>query len=418
MHKKNYPTLVFFALSLITLNAQSIITEVKIINKSGDTLVGKIKNYPKNGWEHEPKAITFISQKGQEMIYTTKDINGFLITSSNRLYQSAVVDVNNEPIEDGKLRLLNSPNEINNFKLDKTEVFLFVLTKGALNLYEYYDDKNKYHYFINTQNEPIKELSFRRVEVEGKEKRRVFTVDTYKKQLTDAMVDCSFNKDWQNLPYKKDELIKAVSNYNACKGKTNFITSKQEKGNYWAPYLGLACPILVVDEPILKTLHHTDFIKPMVGIGREWNLLRNSNKFYSGLDLFFLHYNFSNKRDYINPNEVEEASYKVTGFRLNASLRYIFTEQPYKIYGRMGFGMGLYFKSDFKYNFYNKDVYSGYRPYYTNNKELRPFIVGLGGIYKNYVAELRYERGGKLSTFKNIRADYLTLYLGYVFKVD
>ena len=422
MFIKRLIAVISLILLCIFVKAQNIMTDAKIIAKNGDTLVGKIRNYPKNGWEHEPKTISFIAASGQEIVYIPKDIECFWVTEFGKFYQSATVELNNEPIQEDKLKVLFSPNDINKFELDKRELFLLVLAKGDLNLFEYFDENGKYHYFINANNEPIKELIYRRVIVERAEGRKIYTVDTYKKQLSEATAKCNKNKDLQFLNYNSNELLKIVTNYNQCIGKTTLITPKQENGHFWTPYLGFSSPILSVEVPQIGNKTFIDFFKPVIGIGGAWSLTRNGGGLRAGADVFFLHHAFSSKKENTpNANESIEAVYTLTGLKFNASLIYtmngnITQTNVLKTYLRGGFGSNFLFGSDFKVNSYNSGVLSGYRPYYSRKVDYLSLLVGVGAVRNNWLAELRVERGGQLSSLLSLRTNYVTLYLGHIFK--
>ena len=423
MNIKSWLVTCFLVFLVALVKGQNTIVEAKIIAKSGDTLVGKIKNYPKNGWEHEPKTISFVAASGKETVYAPRDINGFVIGQSAKFYQSATVELNNEPIREDKLKVLSSVNDINKFQLDKTELFLLVLTKGSLNLYEYYDVKDKYHYFINTNSEPIKELIYRRVIVDGTEGQKIYTVDAYKKQLSEATLKCNKNKSLSYLKCNKNELLKIVTDYNECLGKTIFVAPEQESNSYGILYLGLSSPFLSVELPnSAGEKHFVGYFKPVIGLGSTWSLTRNGSQLKVGFDAFFWRHKFISARDNTSKsNETVEAVYTSTGMKLNLSLVYAMNNdwlksKKIKTYLRGGTGSSFFFGSDFKLNFYESSASTGSRPYYPKKVEYFSFLAGVGAVRNNWLAELRFERGRQPSSLLSLKTSYVTLYFGRTFR--
>ncbi|MBL7815619.1 MAG: hypothetical protein JNL70_11430 [Saprospiraceae bacterium] len=397
--------------------AQNTTADVQIITLKGDTLGGKLKNYPEGGWEYEPKDIVFVASNGRETVFTPKDIGGFLVVQFKRFYQSASVEMNNEPMDADKLKKLASPNDINKLTLDKADVFLSVLVKGAINLYEYYDKNKKYHYFISTKDKPIKELIYRKLIVETNSSSKLFTIETYKEQLSELMVDCPIKKGLSTLKYTKSDLMKMVANYNNYTGQATYALPKGESDTYWTPYVGFSMPILTAEEIALGKQSWVALPKPIIGVGRNWLLLRNNKRLSFGSDVFLLAGRIKSQKDYIRPNETIAANYKTAALKLNVSLIYRLSDNALKPYARIGVGGNLLLKSDFTFNYYNQGTDNGYRSYNTKKVDLLTSFAGIGVIKKNLLAELKIERGGQLSESLSLRANFITLYFGYVFKL-
>ena len=420
-----YLLFICFNLAHCCLIAQNNTIPLQIFTKNGDTLNCKLKDYPSDGWEYEPKSIKTISSGGQEIEYTPKDIRGFLIPSVNKLFQSAIVDVNNEPIDEKNLNVLSSPNEIHKLELEKKEVFLHVITKGKLNLYEYYDKNRKYHYFISTDNDSIETLIYRKVIIQTATYSKLFIIDTYKEQLRKAVADCSIKDNFSLLKYNKTDLLKIVAAYNTCSNVTYFVEKKQKSYFTVSVFSGITNPLLTTQEEYLRKYTFVNYGKPILGAGINMPFLRNNKKFALGVEGTFLKYNFQERIDYAFVNDEIEVKYNMTGIRLNISMTYTTgnNADKFRKFFKIGLGGGGIFNGDFRYNYYKTGDFNRYSYIPVYVVDYISLVGGAGLVYKNWFAELHYERssqnlakqrvlGGDLASI-----DYFSLRLGRIINV-
>ena len=211
-----------------TAHTQVNFKEATIIQLNGDTIKGEI-DYQE--WAYNPKKIQFRSKNTQSVkTYTCRDIKGFTISYKNEKYQSAVVDVDNDPVEEPKMKSYES---INNVEMKpqwvRDTVFLLIEAQGRLNLFsllQYADDKP--HYFIQKNNEKIEELMYRRAKVINRDTYSIVTIQGYKNQLQSLTADCAFQKQgFDKLRYIKSEILQVVTKYNTCSGQSSYTNKEQ-----------------------------------------------------------------------------------------------------------------------------------------------------------------------------------------------
>jgi hypothetical protein len=145
---KTLVPLFLFTFFYCTVFAQTNFVAGTIINLKNDTIRGEI-NYQE--WAYNPKKIQFRSKNSQSVkTYTCNDIKGFAITPKNEKYQTAILDIDYDPVDVPKLNGYNSIQDVEVRPLwTRDTAFLSIAAQGRLNLFSLFQySDGKPHYFI------------------------------------------------------------------------------------------------------------------------------------------------------------------------------------------------------------------------------------------------------------------------------
>ena len=419
---KTLKTCLFFCV-MVSANAQNFV-DATIFKPNGDSISGQI-NYQE--WYINPAFITFRAAKSAKtQEFRPQDLFKFVIKSKNEIYESATVDIHIESLHDLEHKDVSpSLSEgIRSIKFDKEAVFLLLLEKGKVSLYQYVDKKSIEHYFMQKENKEYVELlnlKFRIMAANGK--LYLANYEDYKAKLAALSVDCpQVNDEFGNLEFKESKLQNIVARYNNCVGKQEYTKPSNKKAiiKYYA-FTGISLPMALVDGIYygqLTTIKGK--LTVPIGVGVEIGTGRELNPIRIGAEVNIA----SNVYDYlISSNNGRETRYEANllGIHLMPYLKASF-------YSKTKVGQSLFVKIGLPLSYYPKANYQqSYIPVLSSSKnvfqlEKTSFGVAISGGYKlkRLFLEGKYEPyslnligyGQFASVFRTVR---LSLVGGYFF---
>jgi Outer membrane protein beta-barrel domain len=407
----------FFLLSVFTTTAQVNFVAGAIVKLNGDTIKGEI-DYQQ--WAFNPKTIRFranASESGKS--YTCKDIKGFSIKENDERYQTAIVKVNNEPIDTRKMISFASIDSINrNFELDLDTVFLLTLIQGRINLFELtYDTDGKTHFFTQKDNSKLEELRYRQVKILNRDTFAIYTDETYKNQLRSMTNDClSEVLYFSKIPYTKPEIVAIIKKFNVCSHQLSYATKVETGERYFSINTGIAQPVFSVQDYynyIAKTSYGQ--ILPTIGISFEQSYNRMRNKVGLGVNLNFAFYktNF-NTKDVIY-NSTIDYTVNTTAVNLSLFLRYSLTAGKIQPYIKSGIGLSYLTNSnvevvEIQNNSTAREKIAGIE---INPLQFR-YLIALGVKINKFYIEPRFDRSiAALGYLSKGTSSQLSLFCGY-----
>ena len=239
-----------------------------MVTTAGDTIKGNIKY---TNWETNPRKIEFLQDGKQPASFGLNDLIAFEITDEDR-YEKYIV------LKSGR------PTDINRFNenIPKSPVidtvFLRVLVKGLVSLYELVDKRN-YYFISNAYGDP-KELEHW---LEPKAQSLDFYKrDTYKDQLRELMNGLAFDKKINNrinnLTYIENSLTNIVNQINLLKGSAVNIWKPVKKNNTYL-FVGSGVNIGKMNfsgtSPEFSTLNYSTSVTPSFRAGVDYASSRN-----------------------------------------------------------------------------------------------------------------------------------------------
>jgi len=265
--------------------AQSNYVDGAVTQKDGSIISGQI-DYRE--WVTTPRQIRFrASAKSAAILYGCDDLKEFSITFKNEIYQSAIVDVNNEPDDLNSLPEYYPAEKISRrAAMDRDTVFLLVLARGRLNLFMLHDNQNKTHYFIQKDGDSIEELIYRRVKVlvpaqggSGLPITEVREINDYKNQLNLATLECpELQKSIQKTFYSYS-ILEIVEQFNRCVGQSSYVRPKDKASHsFYALAGGGGAFVTFKDHYHLKSLSLTTPLTYFIGAGFDFGLSRTNNR--------------------------------------------------------------------------------------------------------------------------------------------
>jgi hypothetical protein len=337
-----------FFLQVYATFGQSNFVDGIVVNLNKDTLKGTI-DYVE--WEYNPKKIRFRQGKTlREVIYTPANILSFQILSKKEYYERAILALQEAPIDIQRIKTYRSMANINtqlNTVLDT--LFLRVIAKGRLNLWELQRDQHFTQYFIQKNKDAIQELVNRQVRIHNSDSSGIITLQTYKRQLHILIADCpTLKANLENLDYNRADLLEMVKNYNSCHKQSSFIKTKERGSTYFSVLAGLTQPRASMNslyQPFSFETQRMDSskISPCIGVSLEHNYGRLSGKLAIGGEL---------KGSFVNLNYIEivkssfehryQFSMKSLLWSGNGYMRYYFTTGKIKPYVKAGIGFIYY----------------------------------------------------------------------------
>lgn len=400
-----------FLLLQISLSAQKNFTDGGLIQWNGDTIRGQI-DYQE--WDISPENIQFRqSVTGETSIFTPQNIAGFFVSERNEMYQTATVYLNNEPPNERNFPDFSSVGAaIREFSPIRDTVFLRVLAKGQLNLFEY-SDKNRQHFLAQPAGDTIRELIFRKVKVNGK----LLQLDEYRKQLQMLSLSCPTLKvDFDKLPYYEKDLLEAVRAFNQCRQNSVYTRPAEKSGKFFYAMAGAVLPFFELSGPFVSLNSHDEKytltgLGPMLGVGCDFNFARARGRRGVGIEMLAAQYSLSHgAKDFFERDvnyEVDMGYVRMLGY-----FRQNLTTGKVSPYVKVGAGGSYYFKSEVSHSTEPSSLES-IRP---TKKGDVCLMGGVGVRVKRFFAETRFEWGSNLAEFDasdNLKANFIALAVGY-----
>ncbi|PZR19118.1 MAG: hypothetical protein DI539_15040, partial [Flavobacterium psychrophilum] len=174
------------------------------------------------GWKNNPTSFEYKLDENDTP--KTKTISTVTEFNVNESYKFVKVTTNIDRSESNIDRLDNSKEP----QWQTGTVYLKALVEGKITLYQY-EDNNLIRYFISTEDSAKSEqLVYKEYLFDG----RIAENNLFRQQLYNLMKGENFTLPrFENLKYKKNDLVKLFTEYNAGTGKKmNNLSEKQNKG--------------------------------------------------------------------------------------------------------------------------------------------------------------------------------------------
>jgi hypothetical protein len=407
-----------FFLQVYATFGQSNFVDGIVVNLNHDTLKGKI-DYVE--WGYNPKKIRFRQGKTlQEVIYTPANILSFQILSKKEYYERAILALQEAPIDIQRIKTYRSMANVNtqsNTVLDT--LFLRVIAKGRLNLWELQRDQHFTQYFIQKNKDAIQELVNRQVRIYNSDSSGITTIQTYKKQLHLLTVDCPTQKaNLEKLDYNRAELLEMVKNYNSCHNQTSFIQTKERGSTYFSVLAGLTQPRASMNslyQPFsyLETQKmDSSKINPCIGVSLEHNYGRLRGKLAIGGE-------FKGSFVTLNYTEIVKASFEhryqfsMQSLLLstNGYMRYYFSTGKIKPYVKAGIGLIYYTTPEVT------SVHTSLSTFITQKATLKKtklnYLGSIGAKWDSFFLEARLEGWHNGVDYDWVLMRYASLMAGY-----
>lgn len=416
--------LLIFSLLLLTLSgftkiySQNNFIKGYIITLNHDTINGLI-NYKQ--WNFNPKVIQFKKDINSHITnYKANEINFFY--ANNELYIGKIIPIDYSPV---KLEELSYSTQ-ENFITDT--IFLNVVLQGRTSLYSLNDHNSKFHFFIEKNDIGITELlnQFYLKDIQGKTIIQHF--EKYKGQLNIYLSDCPsiFTKIIKcNFNFK--DLQGLIAFYNTSQNASITYKKINEKAKIvWGVTGGLSYTQVKFtgSGDYLSKMNFSSSYNPIIGISLSYHFPRNLNKWSIYNELIFKSYSSDGSyTDYHNENYYTTYNNTVGGsyLKLTNMLRYQFVKCKIKPFLSVGICNSIVINKKnsrvTETKFYSEHTFKNGTAVGEYKHMEQSVVAALGGDYKNFSMELRYESGNGFSNYRNVisKINSFNLLIGYHF---
>jgi hypothetical protein len=321
--------ILLFSITVINSFSQQNFVKGYIVTNTGDTLQGTIDN---KDWLKNPTSISFkhdINNKSEKK--TPLHIKSFYVSENNEFYESHKVSIDLSPYEDKKILEAGITTETN-FVVPDTTLFLRVLVKGSATLYYFTDKEKKQHYYFSKKgNSAVDELILQKSVFFKNSVKYIGENKIYQTQLT-FLNECSTIKDYSTVSFTADDLERFFKKYNHCVGDKAVTSEKKERNSTEISLMG------GVSSTTIKQIAPsgiTQNLSPIVGIGIDYVIPRNRNRWRIGAEAFLQNTGQKNKNS--------------TSFvKINLLFKYqILANQGIRPYILAGYGFGKPLSADY-----------------------------------------------------------------------
>ena len=302
---------------------------------------------------------------------------------------------------------MNNLSSNRNPIFNQETLFLKSLVEGEANLYEY-TDSNLKRYFFNINNQPVKQLIFKRfLTLNDKEGVN----ENYKQRLINDLKCSNISlKSIKNLNYKKKKLVNVFIKYNHCKNNNVTNYDKNHERDLFNLYvrLGLNSSSLSIQNNISNSrdISFDNELGFRIGIEAEFILPFNKDKWGMILEPTYQYYN-SQKIDEVNYVSEGELISKVkyNSIEIPIGVRhYFFLKKDSKLFINASIIFDLSSKSTIESNRADGSNYNLLEIETRNN-----LAFGLGYNFNKYSLELRIQTPREvLSNYTLWNSDYKT----------
>ncbi len=417
--------LLFFFIPLALL-AQKRFTSGQIITAEGEVLKGEI-DYRE--WVVNPRKIRF-KREGKIASLRPQDLRSFKVDSKNEIYETAIVLVNQEALDWEEMPQFQTYGEVDGqIEMKVDTVFLMVLTRGALNLYQLIDANKRTHYYFRKGNGSYEPLIYRKVKImrpgqllmsevlEDNNLPRSIVFEDYKGQLKYAIGDCGIlDSAIDKLTYSRS-ILDVVNRYNECRGQVIYIKPKDRARHYVYGMLGQTQTTFSLDDAnnslanALPSTWSTTF-----GLGLEFGIPRSSGKFNWKVEALLMSTS-SSITTTSSPLDIGAVDTRyaldIRGLRINALLKYNIITGNIQPFLQAGVGNVSYSKRAFEVRNVNTGVLRDQRllksePYLT---------IGAGVKVYGVFVEARYATGNDINrtTGYDTKMENFSVLLGYAY---
>lgn len=388
--------ILFFCFILLSVSsfAQINFEPGYFINNQGIKTECLIRNY---GWKSNPIQIEYkLTENESSKIATIKEIDEFNV-GNNYKYKRFTVNIDRSSSDVRNLNESREPIWL------KETLFLNVLVEGNATLYQY-EDGNLTRYFI-THDDDITEQLVHKEYMEGQS--HVNENNQFRQQLYIIMKSEKLTtKDFENLQYQKQSLIKLFTNYNESKNtkSTNFEVGKNKTTLNIKVTAGINITSFSISNPVGNTSMDFDAKTSFqAGLEAECILPTNQKKWSIFANPNFQYYKSEGEKNHTTGSIDYKSIELPVGFR-----HYMFVSKESKIYLEAGYAVSITFNSKLKYSGSDLEI-----------SKTADFFAGTGFSYKKYSIGARYVFPQNLLNSYNYYLDSkyksFSILLGYKF---
>lgn len=375
-----------------------------IVLQNGDTLSGQI-DY--RDWDLTPSQIQFkAGSTAATQAYTAQTIAGFFLTKPGVIYQSAVVYLNQESTKESELPTYGSVGEATRgYQPVQDTVFLEVLARGQVNLFEY-TDHNQNHFLAQPQGDTIRELVNRKIIVNDYlssqpvyRKPMQVSLQPYRQQLQLLTLDCQARKtDFNKVSYFRENLIRLVDGYNKCRKNSDYRKVSPRPGRNFYLLAGAGHPIFTIEGPYTfqNRIESPAGIAPLLGLGGEFDLGRSRGRRAIGLELYGSRFSVERQAD--KPVDYIIVYADLSYLRMITFFRYQLGVGRMRPYLKLGAGGSYYTQHNLDYT---KSIGLGTPLEFSRKLKSYDlcFTGGLGARINRFAVEARFEYGTNMAYF-------------------
>lgn len=413
--------------SIIPVLAQENYVSGYVLKLNGDTLKGLV-DY--RNWAKNPNVIRFKSGAANDIReFKPLDIVGF--GAKDEIYKSAVVKVD----ESSKNGII-SDSPIFTFRTDT--VFLQTFYQGTKSLY-FYKDRNDQDNFYLYNNPGYELLEYKKYIKKGADGHEFLKENKrYVGQLLVYLQDCQgIDLKLNKIAYTEKSLQSLFEYYYSQKKTETVVKRTNEKFKF---EFGIVAGVSMIDlrfvsastvfDPLPKSKFENT-LSPVGGLVFNVVIPRNNGKWSIYNELFYNTYNTTAEyNDFHSAENYDIHNYKVgyTYGKINNMLRFKYPVKKAFVFVNAGLSNGFILHEtnvDSITRRYNgatttkiqKIVADGLYDTFSAKQHELGFLVGFGGIYKNFSAEFRLEAGTGFSKYiaLDANANRYNLLFGYRF---
>jgi len=408
----------------LLVSAQRNFTAGQIITRAGEIITGEI-DYRE--WNVNPRQIRF--RKGGEInTYEATELRSFKIDAKHEIYESAVVLYNTEELDWEGMPQFQTYRDIDKaIQMQQDTVFLMVLVRGKMNLYQLIDKEKRMHFYYRKGNGPYEPLIYRIIKImrpgeilmnnvlQENNLPRSIVFEDYKGQLKYAMLDCgNMDSGIDKLTYSRS-IMDVVRRYNECAGQLIYLKPKDRASKFLYGFVGRAQSSFEIQDAnneaatSLPSTWSTTF-----GVGIELGIPRTKGKFSWIVEALYMRAN-STITTIEEPLDLGSRDFSYTldvrGFRFNGLLKYTLLTGKIQPYVKAGLGTSNYTRRDFLV----KDLST----IQTDRQSLlktEPFLIASFGIKAyNVFLEGRYMTGNDINRVTGFDTSMrrMSILLGY-----
>lgn len=410
----------------LLLGAQKRFTSGQVVTAKGEVLKGEI-GYRE--WVINPRQIRF-KKDGEITIFSPKDLRSFKVDSKNEIYETAAVLVNEESLDWEEMPQFQTYSEVDGqIEMKRDTVFLMVLTRGAVNLYQLIDAKKRTHFYFRKGNGSYEPLIYRKVKImrpgqllmpdvlEDNNLPRSLVFEDYKGQLKYAIGDCGMmDSAIDKLTYSRS-ILDVVNRYNECRGQVIYIKPKDRARHYVYGMVGRTQTTFSLDDAnnsLASTMPST--WSTSFGLGLEFGIPRTNGKFNWKVEALLMSAS-SSLTTTSGPLDLGASDTRylldLKGLRVNAFLKYNFVTGKIQPFLQAGVGNVSYSKRSFEV----RDIDTGELREQRLLKSEPYLTIGTGVKIYEFFVEARYATGNDINrtTGYDTKLENFSVLLGYAY---
>lgn len=382
--------------------AQATWIEGTVVKQDGTELKGEIND---KEWSVNPEDIEFREAGGPVQKFTVHQIKGFSTARPSR-YEAFAIEYDGE--DQNMNRLSTNRNPVS---LTRDTLFLRVIVKAPIGLYEFVDVNGRIHFFTN-QEQGVEELLNRKYK-DATNSSLVGVNEKFKQQLILKAGSCpDLHASIKSLKYNEAALQNMITKLNKCNGGeiqpvwAGVIVKKK-------PNLGIVAQVFLTNPEYTFMVSDFNEINFGGGIFYEIYSKKKPNRISLYNELLYKQVNQEGVSVFGSP-----ATIKFSRIKMINSYRFSY---PDKRDGRLYWGIGIGTGVRFNTTVNDRESIAGYPDFSNSEFELGVMVNGgkTFAISKSFKinAELRYEiEQSPFGSSEFVGAHNLGVCVGFVLK--